>query len=268
MPAFRYDSEAEMCADFIRYVEHKGYDAYAETNGYDIFIVCPKTGLQFGIEAKQRLNAKVLLQAYVSQYQKNGPHPDFVAVLVPESKNKDLIELAKILQITVIVCRGKSVIQKSKITGEFRYGYKDKGGFKIHAFYPDFPDFSNSKYAWRNNKWFDNAPDIQMKVPDYKPDVVAGDKSPRKLSPWKVKAIKLMCILDKRGFVTSKDFKALSLNQSTFTQRGYLKKGKKRGEWVKAFPPDFRKQHPVNYDEICSDMDRWASKDDHLKNLL
>lgn len=95
-------------------------------------------------------------------------------------------------------------------------------------------------------------------LPDYVPDVAAGSSAPVKLTDWKVKAIKLAVLLETRA-VTRADFKALGLDPSRWTDRhtGWLVAGD-AGYRPGPGMPDFKAQHPRNYEEIRADIAKWA----------
>lgn len=257
---FKFESEAEMMANFILYAEASGYDCYSETNDYDLYLVCKETGYQIGVEGKQSFNAKVIDQASIEKAY-SSISPDFVCCLVPEGGKEDLISIANKLNVTIIRSKGK-LIGNPELNQCKSVKYK---GSTVQAFLPSLPNFKINNY-WINNKWFDLCPIKRHSIPDYKPDVISGSKSPLKLTSWKIKAIKICCVLKTRGYVIPKDFKELKIHQSLWGQRGWIVKGKKRGEWIEGELPDFEKQHPVNYKEIFNDIDNWATG--HLKELL
>jgi hypothetical protein len=87
-----YATEADLCAAFIKYHEARGLVAYAETAGFDILLV-RSDGVQFGVQAKQSLNTKVLDQLLPSDYQDEGP--DHRVILVPE--NRGIVRICEAL---------------------------------------------------------------------------------------------------------------------------------------------------------------------------
>ncbi len=77
--------ESDLCAAFTQAVARDlDWTAFNETAGFDILLV-RKDGIQIGIEAKLKLNAKVVTQALPRwlgvEYGAIGPH--YRAVLVP-----------------------------------------------------------------------------------------------------------------------------------------------------------------------------------------
>lgn len=233
-----------MCEAFIEWAKAEGWEAYPETSGFDIVLVRPEDGCQIGVEAKQALNAKVLAQASSGargRYSMDGP--DHRAVLVPEGGNADLAELADLLGITVIRARDP----------------KGWGTTKDYLFDPQLPriDGGMDWELYQNRLWWDWCPPVRLKLPDYVPDCAAGTSSPLSLTHWKIRAIRVSILLERRGYVTPADFKALGISMPRWTQGGWLQKSEKRGRWIKGAMPDFKAQHPRNYDEIADDFENW-----------
>lgn len=227
MGAVDYRSEADLCSGFIKWAETRGWKCYPETGGFDIVVVAPD-GRQIGVEAKLRLNAKVILQC-AERYHDQGP--DYRAVLVP--KISDLAEVCRILGITVL-----------------RPASYPKGEFS-----PDLPPLDTQ--WWHDRGWFENLPSRRLTLPEYVPDVQAGVKSPLQLTTWKIKMIRLSIILD-RGPVTNAVFKSLGLNKYNLKASGYVAPTPEG--MVKANFPDLRAQHPTNYAEIEKDIEKWIPK--------
>jgi hypothetical protein len=98
----KFDTEAELCAAFIKWAEKQGWKSYAETAGWDILLVAAD-GTQIGVQAKLRFNMKVLQQAVDYGLWGRGIGPDFRAVLVPDSGGKDICAA---LGMTMIYCGG------------------------------------------------------------------------------------------------------------------------------------------------------------------
>lgn len=241
----KWASEAAMCAEFIAYAERKKkWRAYPETAGWDILMVRVEDGLQVGIEAKLALNVKVLEQALGTSryYLPNGP--DLRAVLVPRMDTGGLSGIARALGITVIC---------------FEPFDRTVHGSNAQA-RPDLPtDDWSLEYNW--HPW---APQQRETLPEYIPDVTAGSSAPVTLSSWKVKAIKLAILLETRP-VTRSDFKALQIDATRWTNRdfGWLDRGTHGSSGLQGYvagprTPDFRAQHPRNYEEIKADFAKWA----------
>ena len=77
--------EADLCSTFLALVPDS-WLVYAETGGFDILLVRKEDGFQIGVQAKLRLNAKVVCQALETGRASaiTNPNPDCRAVLVPK----------------------------------------------------------------------------------------------------------------------------------------------------------------------------------------
>lgn len=249
----KYASEAEMCAQFIGYAETQGWVAYAETAGWDILLVRKSDGYQCGIQAKLRANLDVVMQAVDREMWRDGP--DFRAVLVPAYLGQvgQLQGLCPYLSTTVISARGPGIVD--------RHGMIATGYGRSWAFRPDLPPRS---YLGIGRDWHELCPAHRHRLPEYVPDVPAGAPAPIRLTDWKVGAIKIAVLLERRRFVTRADFKHIGIDHRRWIAAGpasYLvadpphgfkqRDGSKPGMGYKA-------EHPRNYDEIAADFDRWA----------
>lgn len=245
---FRYQNEAAMCAAYMRWAKEHGWTPYPETGNFDIILAHP-SGVQVGIEAKQQLNAHVVLQAAESLWRP-GNGPDFRAVLVPDGGTAGMEELANRLNITVIRC-------EREVPADFMKSRRDYNRY----FSTNLPSISDKTYWYDDRNWFDLCPAGRVKLPDYVPDTKAGDSAPLRLTQWKIQAIKLVILLEKRGYVTAGDFKLLKIHPSRWQQGGWLVKGERRGQWLPGSLPNFRRQHPKNFAEIESDYPKWSKKE-------
>lgn len=232
MKSIRFSRESELCAAFIASLP-KGWVAYPETGGFDIVLSRTEDGFQIGVEAKLRLNAKVITQASEAIYywSATSDGPDCRAVLIPAGVSQELARLCKLLGITII----------SMYQGWFN---------------PQLPHLDRE---WPDSDWIEFAPFKRLELPDWVPDVAAGNASPVSLTDWKIRAIKIVVTLQKRGFVTRADFGHHKISMSRWTQCRWIKSDVK-GKWI-AGPkmPDFAKQHPVNFPQIEADYDEWKS---------
>jgi hypothetical protein len=233
-------SEADLCAGFIAAATKDGkWRAYPETAGFDILLVRTSDGAQIGIEAKLTLNNKVLTQVLPDGGRWNAVEegPDYRAVLVPRGKVQGgLCTICGWLGITVLM-------------------YEDLSAARYHAS-PINPSLPDERFSLTSG-WHEWCPVRRCAVPDYVPDVAAGSSAPVALTVWKVKAIKIVLLLDERP-VTRRDFKALQLDPKRWTDP--------HGGWLCPTPdgyvagprlPDFRAQHPVNFEQIRADMPKW-----------
>lgn len=234
----KFTKESDLCAAFIAALP-KDWTAYPETGGFDILLV-RADGFQIGVEAKLRLNAKVILQAAegLGYSYATMPGPDCRAVLVPEARNSELAALCRLLCITVVTYRPQrpSVIASS--------------------IWPELPK-ATDLYFYAD--WHELAPSRRIELPEWVPDVSAGASAPVALTDWKIRAIKIAVTLAKRGFVTRQDFAFFKISMSRWTQGGWIVQGG-RGGWIAGkYMPDFRAQHPVNFPQIEDEYQKWRN---------
>ena len=235
-----------MVAEFIGRLERgrhlEKWTVYPETAGWDLLLV-HKNGFQLGLEAKLTLNNKVVAQALKGQssYWCKTDGPDYRGVLVPNiGKQQHLGEICQALGIGIITM-----------------GTEDHG----ICHFIDLP-YDSEYCRWPNWGSMQRCP-----LPDYIPDVEAGRASPIQLTDWKVRAIKLSIILDRRGWITRDDFRAVKISPTRWTAHAY-------GFLIHTHPgqyerssrtPDFRAQHPVNYAQIEADAAEWGKCLDPFK---
>lgn len=234
-----FAKESDLCAAFIGAL-HETWTAYPETGGFDILLVRAADGFQIGVEAKLRLNAKVILQAAENSryHYVDRPGPDCRAVLVPEAHNRELSALARMLCVTVVAHRPPT------------------RGVIRSAIWPELPTLKDNHW---DDAWYELCPARRLELPDWVPDVSAGASAPVALTDWKIRAIKIVITLEKRGFVTRKDFAFFKISMSRWTQGGWLKQDG-RGGWIAGeYLPDFRAQHPVNFPQIQADFEKWKN---------
>ena len=81
-----FTREVQLCSAFIAALP-EGWVPYAETGSFDILLVRALDGFQIGIQAKLRLNAKVIRQACEGGRAATVmvPNPDCHAILVPRA---------------------------------------------------------------------------------------------------------------------------------------------------------------------------------------
>lgn len=244
-------SESDLCAAFIKHLPD-GWIAYQEWAGWDILLVRKVDGAQVGIEAKMTLNAKVIDQAAES-YDAMQPGPDFRAILVPHGVSGTLLDVCRLIGITVIAMKSDEQLS--------HWRYRHDAPFR-----PELPSVEQYHYYWQE-KWFDRCPAERHALPDYVPDVVAGKPSPVQLTTWKIKAIKVAITLEQRGYVCRSDFKHLGISITQWTQplTGWLVPGPVRGAWVSGRLPNFKEQHPVNYQQIAADFEKWKPPEPQIQ---
>lgn len=215
------------------------WTAYHETAGWDL-LLAHETGAQIGIEAKLSLNPKVLEQALPSRWA-DDEGPDFRAVLVPyDGLQNHMHRLCHHLGIVVIGVGAST-------------GWNGKQSFDFHPGLPDLKSLYDLK-DWPN--WL---PSKRCKLPDYVPDVTGGHAAPVALTDWKIRAIKLIILLDRRGYVTRRDMKALGISPSRWTDHyhGFLAAGPE-GYVRNNRTPDLKAQHPTNWAQIEADYAKWS----------
>jgi hypothetical protein len=244
----KFATEAELCSTFIGHLP-KEWTAYAETAGWDILLV-HSNGIQVGIQAKLRLNAKVLAQAAEQAWDVDRDGPDYRAVLVPSAANTDLGALAAYCAITVIRCWPPRPWPSSK-----------------GSYSPMLPGDAGDT----GSDWFPMFPAKRCALPDYVPDVTAGAAAPRTLSRWKVSALRIQALLEETGYVTRQDFGALQIDIRRWIAGGGM-------AWLQpalgapvdevgvphfrrgSSMPDFGAQHPEVYPQVKADLPKWLPK--------
>ena len=237
-----FATEAALCAAFIAAIG-PDWVAYAETAGWDILLVRKMDGFQIGVQAKLRLGVDVVNQAIEDgwAYKAAGPHPDCVAILVPDCEDKrfgricDHIGLT-IVRVTDLKARGLNPLYNS-------------------VFRPILPKFGD---RYSHEDWHETATVQRHQLPEYVPDVAAGAPSPLQLTDWKIKAIKLAITLEMRKHLTRRDFAHHRVDHRRWVTQGWLKVVD--GRFVKDAFPDFKRQHPRVYKEIKKDAPKWLPK--------
>lgn len=244
-----------MCDQFMASIP-EGWVCYPETGNFDMVLVRESDGAQVGIEAKLKLSAKVIAQSAESWsvWRILHPAPDFRAVLVPSYVSHDMRKVCSLIGVQVV-----RIYHKEDLHCQ-RWGQKESSA----RFYPDLPSLDYNHREMCGEEWFDFCPSARLPLPDYIPDTGAGSACPVRLSGWKVKAIKIVVILEKRGYVTRADFKHHAISMSRWTQGGmlaWLQPGKEKGQWVVTSRiPDFRAQHPINFSQIEEGYEDWKLK--------
>lgn len=224
------------------------WTVYPETAGWDLLLV-DQVGVQIGIEAKLTLNAKVLCQALPDHRWASDHGPDYRAVLVPADKvQANMHPIAAALGLTILTVRR-----------EERWG----GKVSVYVHPSSLPD-ENGGDSWSVKGWRSWLPSQRCPLPDYVPDVEGGKPSPVALTAWKVKAIKLMILLERRGGVTRRDMNHLGISHSRWTDayHGFLTPDRIKGLYVRCDrTPDLQAQHPANWQQIEADFAKWAPAD-------
>jgi hypothetical protein len=178
--------------------------------------------------------------------------PDYRAMLIPaDGGQRHIGELAGYCGLTIIR------IEDSNHARCY-------GGVPEWRFSPELP-LQRDRYI-EQRQWFPRCPGEPLRLPDYIPDVRAGMPAPLQLTIWKIQAIKLVILLERRGYVTRRDMKALELSPTRWCDswHGYLEPAGKEGRYTHYIAngrtPDFRKQHPRNFEEIEDDWEIWTAE--------
>ena len=230
--ASRYPTESALCAEFAAWAlagggGHESWTVYPETGGFDLLLVDGE-GRQLGVEAKLRLNAKVILQALPDRWS-SLDGPDWRGILVP--RRSDLADLAELHGLVVFT------------------PYPSGRGFD-----PQLVQ-SNSLYQG----WHDFNPAKRCDLPPIIPNVPAGVPAPVKLTMWKVGALKVLAHLHLHGHITAKEVKSYGVDPRRFCASDGWLKSEGKGKWSRGVVPAFDEQHPSEFSEILQSMRRAAA---------
>ena len=235
----KFTKETDLCEKFIQNIPSE-WKAYPEACNFDI-VLQHENGWQIGIEAKLKLNTKLVKQAaeHYSYRSLTLPKPDFRAVLIPyDTKHPDLEYLLKLINVTII-----------------RMPRYDKSPLRFSPVLP-----SNT---YQSDSWFELFPEEKLDLPYYTIESKAGQKSPSPLSKWKIAALKIIVTLEKRGYVTRKDFAHNEIYMNLWSQSNWIEKDYERKCWVATDNlPKLWDQHPKAYEEIKNDYLKWCYKEE------
>ena len=209
-----YKLESELCDVLISYAKSNGWKVYPETAGWDILLV---KDIQIGIQAKLKDNVDVLSQAIEGIQSANvnikfaNPSPHLRAVLVPRA-SKEFRKVASALGVFII--EGVSLVWNYK-TVKSHWGKEIKTSL----------DGYNKNYLIvpKRDCW---VPEVEINVP-------AGVRSPRIITEWKIKAVKLCFKLNEKGYLTSKDFKDVKVSMVIWKIKKWLVPAEKNGKLMK-----------------------------------
>lgn len=177
-----FKSEAALCATFVEVARAEGLKVYPETSGWDLLVVDPETGEQAGIEAKRRPNVDVLHQAMGNE-RRSGPSVH--GVLVP-SGSRAFASVAWNLRIVVIEgwrLAPHMLEPSNRSSGAEPSIVRD-------VLFEATPKWNHTKPLW---------------VPEVEVDTPAGVPAPKRVTPWKMSAVKMSLELVKGLEVTRKD---------------------------------------------------------------
>jgi hypothetical protein len=199
--------ESELCAIFRDAAEADGWIVHPEVAGWDLVLVWSgdapvpegatpvRKGDQVAVEAKLRANVQALNQAATRSTRSRGTRPDFRAVLAPKV-GADFQNVAGLLGVGVFSLRH---------CGPWSYRRSYERERKIVA-----------APRWRRNGG------SRLWVPPIVSDHPAGEASPRTLTPWRVKALRLIAKIRERGHATTADFKAARISPTIWRQQKWL----------------------------------------------
>jgi hypothetical protein len=248
----QFATEAALCEAFIAALP-EGWTPYPETAGFDLVLVNDATGVQIAIEAKLRLNAKVICQVMDEVTDRgNVGAPDFRAVLV-DTCSAEFERICVRLGITVLRLRPNKM-----------HGYRaNTTEWEIRPRLPVPRRLSEPQPGWLHEaEWHDLAPLSRIELPDYVPQVAAGVKSPKVLSHWMIKAFRVCAWVERHGTIKRSHFAALGISPTMWMTGHMLKQGEGRGEWVagRRFPlQSYKARHPGIYEQVLADYDDWAA---------
>lgn len=211
----RYKTEVELCTEYAEWVRAHGFKVYPETSGWDLLLVATEkhgpvvVGDQIGVQAKLRANLEVLEQASRDDPEftvyANARGPNWRVVLVPDYSGA-FHEVARRLKLVVVAPR---------------HSFGTPMGFAPHAQYFHV----ESRRMPAKPEW---VPDVEMWTPP-------GAPSPRSLTKWKLAALRLCALAERRGYLTKADFAAAKVSMS----RWVAAKGPKGANtWIRGYRVD------------------------------
>jgi hypothetical protein len=230
-----FRSEADLCSAFLAIFRREyaaKWVAYAETEGWDILLVRRADGFQIGIQAKLALNIAVVNQCLAYGKSAGEVGPDCRALLVPAASGSSYRGVCEFIGLTVISVLPQRARLEPKLPG---------------------PNTRSPKSPW--HEW---CPINRHPLPIYVPDVVAGASAPVRLTPWKIKALKIAALIEVRGSVSRSDFRHLGLDPRRWTAKNGWLLASSAGYIPGKRTPNFAKQHPIVYSQIKTDFPHWA----------
>lgn len=181
-----------------------GWKVFPETSGHDLLLVATadvqtknaRPGDQIGVQAKLTGNVEVLAQAMPDTWGEKGPH--WHAVLVPVAV-KEFEQVARRL--------GLVTIEATKRVWKDHRWRRERGIDHELTYLPPAMRHYYTEMAWH--------PEVEILVP-------AGVKSPRIITPWKVKAVRLCLEALDRGFLTTADFRQAGVSMTVWKQKEWI----------------------------------------------
>ena len=258
-PVVTFATEADLCAAFISTVP-KDWTVYPETAGFDMVLVHDATGFQIAVEAKLKLNTKVLCQVTEEHRFQRSYGADCLAVLV-DGVVAECGALAARMGVTVLrVYARKRYVQRTSNRGAAWESEPPLPDAKLIE-----PGTGATAWTWDRGRWFDRWVNARLSLPEYVPEVVAGRPAPVILSGWKIAAMRFCVWVGRSGWADRSIFRALDLSPTLWLDRHRMVPGDKRGVWVPgpswdAVVARFKSEHPRTWGEIEAGFDQWATK--------
>lgn len=212
-----YADESEMVTALAHAAKSAGWLAYPETSGFDLLLVATdkvqaagiRAGDQLGVEGKRAGNLRLLVQAMPKTRSDSGPN--FHVALVPRATSdfKDLAKELGILVIEACVRKWNNAYTREWVKSDFTGAL---------SFFPPLYRQYYEKPLW--------SPEVEVWTPP-------GVKSPKSVSPWKVKAVKLCLLAEQKGFLTSADFRDAKVSMTLWRKRWIEATDKRAGRFTK-----------------------------------
>lgn len=210
-------SEAEMCAAFITAAEAQGWVAHPEAAGHDLVLVAGpchyEPGVQVAVEAKLHANLHLLAQAVPPQLMHmrydgaNEPSgcADWYAILVPGC-DTEYRDVAAAMCVFVIEMPAQTLPLKR---------YEVDTAEAAAARLEHLPEH----WRWSGYKPLTLGPPVKME---------AGKPSPRRVTRWKLNAVRL-AMLGRSRELEAADFRAASQRRVLWLDRHWLVETRREG---------------------------------------
>jgi hypothetical protein len=243
-----FTTEAVLCAAYQDFARASGWLVYPETAGFDMLLVRPEghphAGTQIGVEAKLKLNAKVVDQILdVTPCDVRWEQgPDYRVVLVADpGRASGLARLLSRCGVTTVA----PVVEKYSHPVTRVWPDEERcwrGGWYVLGNHAETP-------------WTDLNPTHRCELPEFIPTVPAGVPSPVQLSRWKIGALRVLALLELHGSVTNPDIKKCGCDPSVWTRApNRWLDPVERGRFARSDRlPRFDLQHPDIYAQILEE---------------
>lgn len=197
-----YKTEEQLCATLIEEARACGWLVFPETSEYDLLMVATsevrthniRTGEQIGVHAKLHANIEVLYQALPMMHRDRGP--SYHAILVPVASQ----EFRSVAHRCGII-----VLEGAKYHRAHREYRRSTGSDLLYL-----PAHQRQYYS--EPLWY---PEMEINTP-------AGVRSPKKITPWKVNAVRLCLEAIEKGFVLNADFRTAGISMTLWRQKKWI----------------------------------------------